>query len=62
LSGAADSLAHRNDLIIDPIVRVISDRCIAAAPIQMNEADFAAAYAAGQAISLKQAIAETLDR
>src|SRR5262249_30260885 len=60
LLGAADSLRADFDVPLSPINRADYERDVAAARAQMDEAAFAAAWAAGQALPLEQAIAEAL--
>ena len=47
---------------MDPIDRADYDRDVAAIRAQLDETTFAAAWAAGRALSLEQAIAEALNR
>jgi hypothetical protein len=62
LAGAAEAHRHRMGIHPDPVVQAIYDSSIATACAHLDEATFAAAFAAGQAMSPEQAIAEALDR
>jgi len=60
LAAAAEVLREAIDLSFDTVARAIYDRAVAAARAQLGEVAFATAWAAGQAMSLDQAIAEAL--
>ena len=62
LLSAADTLLDSIGLSLAawPETRADFDRYVAAARAQLDEATFAAAWAAGQALTLDQAIAEAL--
>jgi tetratricopeptide (TPR) repeat protein len=61
LLGAAEVVSGATNLKMDRIERAEHDRYIAAARSLIDEASFAAAWAAGQALTLEQALAEALD-
>ena len=62
LLGAAEAWFDVPGHTIDPPERAEHDGYIAAARAQLGEEAFAAAWAAGQALTLEQAIAEALNR
>jgi hypothetical protein len=61
LLGAAAALLEAGGLQMDPIDRAEYDRAAAATRALLGEATFAAAQAAGQAMSLEQAVAYGLE-
>jgi predicted ATPase/DNA-binding SARP family transcriptional activator len=58
--GAVEMLRTLISASLSPSERVVYQRSIAAARAQLEDATFAAAWAAGQAMTLEQAIAEAL--
>jgi predicted ATPase/class 3 adenylate cyclase len=60
LLGAAEALREAIGHPLPPIMREEYDSAVAAARTQMDEDAFAAAWSAGRALSLEQAIAEAL--
>ena len=60
LWGAANSLREASGATISPSDRAKNDQAITAARAQLGEAAFAAAWAAGRAMRLEQAIAYAL--
>jgi hypothetical protein len=60
LFGAAEALRQRVNVALQPAYHAAYKRDVAAAGAQLNDATFAAAWAAGQAMSLEQAIAYVL--
>ena len=61
LLGAAEALLETAVHALEPIHRAEYDRTVAAVRAQLDEAAFAAAWAAGRALSLEQAIAYALE-
>jgi hypothetical protein len=61
LFGAAGSLFPTGGLLLDGSDRAAFDRRVAAARARLDEAAFAAGWAAGQAMTLDQLIAEALE-
>jgi tetratricopeptide (TPR) repeat protein len=61
LFGAAESLRIASGAHMDPAERADDDRRLAAARSHLDDARFASMWAAGQAMSLEQAIAEALN-
>jgi hypothetical protein len=62
LLGAAAALRERIGAPLPPVDRADYDRDVASAHAQLDEVTFDAAWAAGQALTLEQAIAEALNR
>jgi len=62
LFGAADVLFDASSLVVDPLNRADHDRNLAAARAQLGDDAFAAAWEAGRALTLEQALAEALDQ
>jgi tetratricopeptide (TPR) repeat protein len=62
LLGAAEALREAVGIPLPPAYRAAHERDVAAARAQLDEAAFAAAWAAGRALPLEQAIDEALDR
>jgi hypothetical protein len=62
LFGAAEALRESIGHPLPPIMRAEYDQAVAAARAQLDSAAFAAAWAAGRAMTIEQAIAEALDR
>jgi hypothetical protein len=62
LFGAAESLRIASGVHMDPAERADDDRRLAAARSHLDDARFASMWAAGQAMSLEQAIAEALNK
>lgn len=60
LLGAAQALRAAIDGPLPPVARPDYDRTIATIRAQLNETTFATVWAAGQALSLEQAIEEAL--
>jgi tetratricopeptide (TPR) repeat protein len=60
LLGIADALRDSADMLLQPAYRAAYERDVAAARAQLDEATFAAAWAAGRALTLEQAIALAL--
>jgi tetratricopeptide (TPR) repeat protein len=60
LCGAAEALQEAIVTPMDPADRAHFDRTVAAARAQLDDATFAAAWAAGQSLTIEQAIAEAL--
>ena len=60
LFGAAAAIRAIVGIPLFPEERIAYDRALAAARVQLGEAAYAAAWAAGQALTLEQAIAEAL--
>jgi DNA-binding CsgD family transcriptional regulator len=60
LLGAAEVLRDSYGLPLPPVYRASYERTVDAARAQLDEAAFAAAWAAGQAMTMEQAIAEAL--
>jgi hypothetical protein len=60
LFGAAEALHEAIGKPLPPFLRADYDRDVAAVHAQLDDATFDAAWAAGQALSLEQAIAEAL--
>jgi predicted ATPase/class 3 adenylate cyclase len=61
LFGAADALFDALAMIVEPVDRAEYDRNAAVARVQLGEDAFAAAWAAGQALTAEQAMAEALE-
>jgi hypothetical protein len=61
LFGAVEMLLVVNGDDLDPANRSVYDGSITTARAQLDEATFAAAWAAGRVLNLEQAIAEALD-
>lgn len=61
LFGAAEMLSETTSLRMDRIKRADYDRAVAASRAQLDDRTFAAAWAAGRAMSLEQTIAYALD-
>jgi predicted ATPase/class 3 adenylate cyclase/DNA-binding NarL/FixJ family response regulator len=61
LFGAVEALRTANGHTLDPADHAISDRNIVAVRAQMDAVNFAAAWAAGWALPLEQAISEALE-
>ena len=62
LAGAADRVLQAAGIHLDQFGQGYYDRSIAAARALLSDDAFAAAYAAGQAMPLDEAIAEALDQ
>jgi len=62
LFGATEALLNTTGLRLEPVDQIQQDRNIAVARAQLDDATFAAAWAAGRALTLEQAVAEALDR
>ena len=62
LWGAAERLRQAIGCRSAPAARATYERALAVIRAQFDESTFAAAWAAGQALTLEQAIAEALDR
>jgi hypothetical protein len=60
LLGASEALNSANGSAFDPVDRVEYDRILAATRARLDQESFDAAWSAGQAITLDQAIAEAL--
>jgi predicted ATPase len=60
LVGAADALRNIRSARLEPVDRVEHERTVAVVRAQLDDSTFAAAWAAGQRMPLKQAIAEAL--
>ncbi|HEU5099031.1 MAG TPA: LuxR C-terminal-related transcriptional regulator, partial [Roseiflexaceae bacterium] len=60
LFGAAEALREVAGIPLPPVLRADYERDIATVHAQLDEASFAAAWAAGRALPLEQAIAEAL--
>jgi hypothetical protein len=61
LFGAAEALRESAGIPLPPVYRAAYEHALAAVRAQLDEAAFAASWAAGQALSLEQAITEALD-
>jgi tetratricopeptide (TPR) repeat protein len=61
LFGAAETLRKAVGMPISPVNRAAYDRDVVTARAQLDDAAFAAAWAAGRVLTLEQAIAEALD-
>jgi hypothetical protein len=62
LFGATETLLNTTGLQLEPSEQIEHDQYIAVARAQLDQATFAAAWAAGGALSLEQAIEEALHR
>jgi hypothetical protein len=62
LFGAAEALREAVDEPLPPAYRAGYERDLAAARLELDEEAFAAAWAAGRAMTIEEAIAEALDR
>jgi predicted ATPase/transcriptional regulator with XRE-family HTH domain len=62
LFGAAEMLRTAANIPLPPVMRAEYDQAVAAIRAQLDESTFAAAWAAGRALTLEQAIAEALNR
>jgi predicted ATPase/class 3 adenylate cyclase len=60
LFGVAEALRESAGILLPPVQRADYEHDVTAARAQLNEATFAAAWAAGRALSVEQAIAEAL--
>ena len=60
LFGAAEALREAGSALMPPSAREDHDRVLAAVRVRLGAATFAAARAAGQAVTLEQAVAEAL--
>ena len=61
LFGATEALLSTTGLQLEPSEQIEHDQYIGVARAQIDERAFAAAWAAGRALTLEQAIAEALD-
>jgi predicted ATPase/DNA-binding SARP family transcriptional activator len=61
LFGAAETLRDALGSPLQPAERVDHDRCVTAARAALSEEEFAAAWAAGQAMTLEQAVVSALE-
>src|SRR4029079_4150792 len=62
LWGTAETLREASGLIMDAFERDTHERALASARAALGEEAFAAAWAAGQALTLEQAIVYALDK
>ena len=60
LLGAAEAIRESIGRSLTPVERAVFDRYAATIRAQLDDATFAAAWAAGQALTLEQAVDEAL--